>query len=385
MIMLKMYGPLSNAKNMGDYTDIYMNVDVVILTDIMENFREVALKMFKLDALHFYIVPGLSYSACLKMTNVKLELLTDPNMYLFIESAIRGGISLIFLHKVEANNPYLYKLVDDEEVPDYDESKPTSYILPLDVNNLYGRSMMDPLPTHGFGWVPLNEHNELDWSKIADDAPVGFLVECDIAVPHDLHDFLGDFPPLPEKFKILTVMLSPYSKKFQLKTNSKGEEYVSYHEATKLLLTLHDKKKYILHYRNLKQCLELGLVLVKVHRVLSFKQSPWMRPFIEFNTEQRQKAQCKFDQDFFKLIINSSYGRLLLHQRKFRNVKFVTNERQLKKETAKHNFAAFQIIGENLIAVEMKQNCVHLDSPIFCGQAVLDISKKHTCMISGIM
>ena len=105
------------CQNMGDYHDLYLMSDVLLLADVFENFRSVCLKAYNLDPCHFYTSPGLAWQSCLKMTDVELELLTDPDMYLFIEEGLRGGISMICNRFSKVNNPY---------VPDYDPKQENS-------------------------------------------------------------------------------------------------------------------------------------------------------------------------------------------------------------------------------------------------------------------
>lgn len=129
--------------NMGDYHDLYLKMDVLLLSDVFENFRDICLKSYHLDPTHFYISPGLAWEAMLKMTKVKLQLLDDIDMVLMIEQGIRGGVSMISKKYAKANNP---------TVSDYDPSKPNTWLSYLDMNNLYGTSMSMPLPERDFAW-----------------------------------------------------------------------------------------------------------------------------------------------------------------------------------------------------------------------------------------
>lgn len=115
--------------NLGDYHDLYMETDVILLADVFENFRNLCFRIYELDPDHFYTAPELAWQAALKMTDVHLELFTDPDMHLFIERGLRGGISMISQRYAKANNPY---------VEDYINSQPNNYLMYLDANNLYG-------------------------------------------------------------------------------------------------------------------------------------------------------------------------------------------------------------------------------------------------------
>jgi hypothetical protein len=231
------------CQNMGDYHDLYLMSDVILLTDVFENFRSVCLKAYNLDPCHFYTSPGLAWQACLKMTDVELELLTDPDMYLFIEEDLRGGISMISNRFSKANNPY---------VPDYDPKQENSYVAYFDANNLYGWAMSQPLPTGEFDWLTDQEIAELDITDVADDNEQGYVLEVDLHYPSKLHDLHNDYPLAPEKMKVSSEMLSPYCLELSECLNLRGGA------VPKLVPNLRDKTNYVVHYRNLKQYLALG-------------------------------------------------------------------------------------------------------------------------------
>jgi hypothetical protein len=189
------------CRNMGDYHDLYLMSDVLLLADVFENFRSVCLNAYNLDPCHFYTSPGLAWQACLKMTDVELELLTDPNMYLFIEKGLRGGISMISNRYSKTNNPY---------VPDYDPTQENSYVMYFDANNLYGWAMSQPLPTGEFDWLTDQEIADIDITDVADDNEQGYILEVDLQYPSELHDLHNDYPLAPEKLS-RTVRMFEYS------------------------------------------------------------------------------------------------------------------------------------------------------------------------------
>lgn len=131
------------CKNLGDYHNLYLKMDVLLLADVFKNFRAFCLKHYNLDPAHYYTSPGLSWDALQKYTGVNLELLTDINMHLFIKMGLRGCISMESRRYSKANNPYL---------KDYNPKQETSYIMYLDANNLYGWAMSQLLPVRGFLW-----------------------------------------------------------------------------------------------------------------------------------------------------------------------------------------------------------------------------------------
>jgi hypothetical protein len=138
-------------KNMGEYHDLYLKTDVLLLADVFENFRELCLDYYGLDAPHYFTSPGLAWDAALKLSKVKLELLTDPDMFLMVEKGIRGGISVISNRYSVANNKYMGSIGTGR--PSYDETKPSKFIMYLDACNLYGWAMSQPLPTSDFKWI----------------------------------------------------------------------------------------------------------------------------------------------------------------------------------------------------------------------------------------
>ena len=189
---------------MGEYHDLYLRTDVLLLADIFESFRETCLRYYSLHPCHYFTAPGLSWGACLRKCGIILELLSDPDMHLMIEKGIRGGISTITHRHAKANNKYL---------KDFDPTKESSYIvyLRVDANNLYGWAMSQYLPTSEFRWLKEEEAAGLDVMGIADDGETGYILEVDLEHPEELHDLHNEYPLAPEKTPINEDMLSNYS------------------------------------------------------------------------------------------------------------------------------------------------------------------------------
>ena len=145
------------------------------------------------------------------------------------------------------------------------------------------------------------EIDQFDIMSIADDSDTGFILEVDLDYPSVLHEEHNDYPMAVESINVTEDMLSPFTKELGKDLKLKHKSY------TKLVPNLHPKEKYVLHFRILKQYISHGLRLKKIHRVIGFKQSPWLKPYIDFNTEKRK--QNSFEKDFFKLMNNSVFGK----------------------------------------------------------------------------
>ena len=323
-------------KTMGEYHDLYLVSDLLLLTDVFKNFRKTCMQYYKLDPCHYYTSPGLSWGAMLKMTNIKLELMTDIDMFQFIGKGMRGGVSYIANRYGNANNKYM---------KEYDEKAPSKYIMYLDANNLYGWAMSQYLSTGNFKWMTDKEISKVDLGKYKADGKKGLILEIDLEYPQELHDIHNDYPVAPEKVKVSKDLLSAYCKMITEKYN------ISVGLVNKLIPTLRDKKEYVLHYRNLQLYLDLGLKIKKVHRVLKFDQSPWLKQYIDFKTEKRKHAKNSFEKDFFKLMNNSVFGKTMENLRKRVDVRLVTNEKKLDKLTSKPTYVSSKISNKNLMAV----------------------------------
>ena len=349
-----------SLKNMGDYHNLYLKSDILLLADVFENFRNTCLEYYKLDPCHYFTSPGLSLDAMLKMTNIKLELMTDIDMFQFIQKGLRGGISYIANRYSKANNKYM---------KEYYENKPSKYIMYLDANNLYGWAMSQYLPIGGFKWMTQKQIDNIDLAKYKEDSKNGLILEVDLKYPQDLHNFHNDYPLAPEKVKVTDSMLSNYSKRIADKYNiSTGLVY-------KLIPTLSNKEKYVLHYRNLQLYIDLGLKVSKVHRVVEFNQSPWLKQYIAFNTEKRKNAKNAFEKEFFKLMNNSVFGKTMENIRKRVDVRLVTDEKKLLKLTSKPTYVSCKIFNENLVAVHKIKETITLNRPAYVGMSILDLSK----------
>lgn len=330
------------CRTLGDYSDFYLRTDVLILSDVFENFRKLCIANYELDPAHYITLPSLTFDAMLKHTAINLELFSDYDKYMFIEQGIRGGITTCVKRNAKANNKYLDNL--------YDSSKRTSYLAYLDANNLYGYAMSKPMPKDGFKWLSGNL-NSFDVMSIADDSSIGYILEVDVVYPSYLHDKHSDLPFLPEN------------------------KYIEGTKEKKLLTTLQSKLNYVCHYINLKQAIRHGLIVKSVHKILQFNQSNWLKGYIDFNTEKRKIAKNDFEKDFYKLLNNAMFGKTIENIRKRKNLELVCNDKRLNRLISKPTFSNRIIYNENLCAVELEKESVYFNKPIYIGFSVLELSK----------
>ena len=185
---------------MGEYHDVYLQLEVVLLADFFEKFRRTCLDYYKLDPLHYYTTPGLAWDAALGMSRVDLELITDENIYNMVENSIRGGISMISTRHATASNPTLPKT--------YNSKLPRQDLIYSDANNLYGHAMSQYLPTGDFRILDGEEAEDLDSETLGDEADDGYIYEVDLHYPTKLHEQHDDYPLAPESIIINSSMYS---------------------------------------------------------------------------------------------------------------------------------------------------------------------------------
>ena len=234
---------------------------------------------------------------------------------------------------MKANNKYMGEQHNPKE-----ESRFLQY---LDANNLFGWAISQPLPTGGFRWVTPDE--------ITERSDKGYLLEVDVKYPKELHNLHNDLPFMCEKMVIDGVK--------------------------KLVPNLCNKKNYIIHIEALNQALKHGLILEKIHHAIEFDRSVWLKPYIDFNMELRTKAKNDFEKDFFKLMNNSVFGKMMENIQKHKGIKLITNAKDYLKSIMRPSFKSGIRFSENLMGCEMGKVKVMMNKPVYLGQAILDLSK----------
>ncbi|XP_018395378.1 PREDICTED: uncharacterized protein LOC108773902, partial [Cyphomyrmex costatus] len=298
-------------QTLGEYSDLYLKTDVLLLADVFENFCDSCVARYGLDPAYYYTLPGFTWDAMLKHTGVKFELLTDIDMVMFVERGIRDGLSQCSNRYARAN----------KYIPSYGPSKQSSYLMYYDVNNLYGWAICQPLPNADFRWV--DDVQNSDFSTIALDSPTGYILEVELEYPQHLHDGHTDglpFRPTREE---------PPGKRDE-----------------KLLATLCDKQRYVFHYRNLQQCTRHGLRIVKKNLYKLMNNAVFGKTMENVRDRVDVKLLTKWE---------GRYGAEAM--------------------IAKPNFYSRSVFSENLVAIELRKLEVKFDKPIYVGMCILDISK----------
>ena len=285
----------------------------------------------------------------------KLQKLQDKDLILLIEKIIRGGI---------------ISVMGDRYVKS-DENKKTLY---MDATNLYGHSMSQMLPYdeieiwHGHPDVYMNWLEEI--LNTPDDKENGYFLEVDLKYSDNIKEKTKHFPFCPENKKIDSDKYNDYMNKIKPK---------NYKKSKKLICDWPDKKKYLIHYSILNIYIKHGVVVVKIHEIISFKQSKWLESYISFNTQKRNKAKNDFEKDFFKLHVNDAFGKLLETIRNRLELELIKkdNIKEIIDQQSKLTFNGIQKSYENYDSYTFKQNQVVMDKAIYDCFAILDLGKLH--------
>lgn len=268
------------CKNLVDYTKLYCKIDTILLAEVFQAFREKMHAFSGLDPAHYISLPAYGYDSMLLVTQAKIELPTSIDVVHFLEKSKRGGVSFI-------NTRHL---TNDRE----------GEVLYWDFNNLYGFCQSYQLPICQFEWLTKREIKNFNFHQDT-NGDFGYFVECDLRYPKHLHKPHSNLPLAPEILEVHFENLSPYAKSAILQTEGSR----SYRD-TKLMSTFHDRLGYVTHIKNLQLYLELGLELMKVHRILRFRQDYVLRPYIELTTDARKKSSSTFESNLFKKLVSQS-------------------------------------------------------------------------------
>ena len=301
-------------------------------------------------------LPGYTYQCALKYTDIKLQTLQDKDLILLIEDNIRGSISSVMGNiyvKSDENNKILY----------------------ADATNLYGHSMSQFLPYDEIEMWHGDPDKYWRWLDIVlktpNDNEIGYFLEVDLKYPDKIKEKTKYFPFCPENKKINPDKYNEYMKSI------KPENYT---KSKRLICDWTDKKKYLIHYRMLKFYVRHGMVIEKIHEIISFKQSKLLESYISFNTEKRIKAKNDFEKDVFKLLVNAAFGKFLENVWNRLNLELIKKGdiKKIIKQQSKLTFNGIRKSYENYDSFTFNKNEIVMDKAMYVGFAILELSKLHT-------
>lgn len=359
----------------GELHDLYLQLDVAGLHDTMEYFSKRAKDIYKIEAFTSLGTPMLAQRAALKSSGVEIGLIQTKEQYQWFESAKHGGLSMARRALCEANHPGL---------ENYDPSKPLVFIHYDDVNNLYGKAMLCMLPSGVPYEVPTDTFDITDEDKWG-RAPAYFnepcefwqtenggVIEADWEYPTELHDGHSDYPLAPDRIEVPDAWLNPEqraSKRLMLK---------------KLVAHLGPRRNYKCTITMALVLLKFGLKLVRVHRVMAYEQSFFMRDFVQGNSDRRaiaKAAKNDFDIDFFKLMNNSAYGKFGEQVWDRTQTSYIHSESRFNKLVTSGRCLNVQRITDDFACVFCVPERIDLCKPVHVMVAILDLSKIHMAML----
>ena len=377
------------CKNMVEFTQVYVSLDVLLLAEIVHNFKTDMYDAFQIDICQYLSLPHAAMDVMLKYTGAEFELVTDPEMADLLRKNIRGGLS--FAGK-RYSNPADNPREEGQRKSKAQRAAMNSgcyvggeggCLFYIDLNNLYGWSMMEPLPIDDFKWMTDAELKEYDFDRMMyedfkTDGELGYIFEVDLSYPDHLHLKHNYMPLAPENKTIVYSDLSDYQKACYnaLSAQPHNEEWVKKHySSNKLTATFEPRKNYLVHYRNLALYLRHGLKLDKVHRGITFRQAPLVKPFIQKCTEMRRDAKTKSRKNVYKLIANSVYGKFIEDFSRRMDAFFnLTAESFLKRATSPL-YRGSMIFGEDLSVSFLNKPKVDMKQVWPVGFTILELSK----------
>ena len=276
-----------DIKNGEEVTKLYCKSDVILIADVIEKFVKVSFEEYEINPLYCVSLPGYTYQCALKYTDIKLQTLQDKDLILLLENNMRGSISSVMGDR-------------------YVKSDENRKILYMDATNLYVHSMSQVLPYDGIDMWHGDPDKYWNWLDVILNTPhdneIGYFIEVDLKYPDNIKEKTKNFPFCPENKKTDPDKYNEYMNKIKPKNYTKSK---------KLICDWTDKKKYLIHYSKLKFYITHGMVVEKIHKIISFKQSKCLEKYISFNTQKRNRAKNDFEKDFLKFLVIAAFGKFL--------------------------------------------------------------------------
>ena len=336
------------CKNVKDYLEIYMKLDICLQSDIFNAFRNTIWNKFEIDCSKYITNCSLSLDLMLNYTKVKIQLFKDITMFDYVDSSILGGLCIA-----------------SQNIANNDNKKST--ISSCDVCSLYPYIMTQKLPISNYKFV-----SKFNKNRYGQNRNYSCLLNVEIHATKKVlnNKNLSQFPALISKTKISYDQLSDFQRK-NLKENYESSEKL-------ISLLRYDKNSYIsFEMYEMMKSLEYK---INVKKVLEYKHDNFMKPYIDFLFEKKSFYKSIGDigmSNTFNILANSLFGVTMTRCEKFKNFKIVTNENQVDKNVKKPNFNSRNIINQNLAILEMEKTSVTYSYPILIGSINLQNSKVH--------
>lgn len=335
-------------RNLMDYVEFYLISDTYFLMEVFLSFRSFLFDLYTVDIAYYISLPSYSFDCALSYSDVKLQIMKDVNSILFQNKGLRGGFCQGTIKFVEANHRHL---------KNFNIFQKETSILALDVCSLYSEIQCEyMLPEGDYTWLTELEISNIlkNIQKYSEETEFGYIIECDISYPKELHDKHRDFPLLPTMRKM------------------KGSG------TKKLIADYFDRLNYVAHIKYIAMAVEKGLLLKKVHRGLKFRQSFFLRDYVRRNLSIRQDPQMpKFYTDVMKLCNNAIFGKTIENVENRRKIILVTGIQKLHRYVKSPRLKSVTLFASNLAAVELNKSNVDFDRPKAIGLSILDLSKMY--------
>jgi len=354
---------LAKCKSIRDYMVVYLLTDVLLLAEVFVNFRETMSRQYKLDPAQFTTISAYAESVALYTSKIKLDLITDIELYFLFESQIRGGLTIVNEGYAEFNTPSLKS---------YDPSKECSSSAFIDVNSLYAGVLCGKLPTGGIYELTPDEVSTFDYINVDTNGDYAFAVMVDMTIPDHVKKMTDDLPLGIGKMTPEAQRLSPFTlgnmEKIGMSTRKMHP---------KLMATHNEQKDYLITLQQLQLFVELGAKITKLKRVIRFNQSACFEKFIEKNIELRKASSNDFEKSLYKIVSNSLFGKLLFNCRKnSQQVKVVSTRERFLKLACNPLLKNTHVIEGDKIMMTFTKSDIKLNSPLYIGWFILELSKN---------
>jgi len=358
---VKLY-EIAKCKTMLDFTKIYLETDVLLLAEVVLNFRESMMLHYGLDICQYNTTPAFSINAALYSSGIELDLISDPEMSALFESNIRGGITNVVTGR---------KIFNDPSLDNFDSKKAVNTGGFIDCNSLYSTILSGNLPVGEIYELNLSEVENFNYTTTPCDGEYAYALLIDFSIPDRVKVLTDDLPlginQKTPKFEELSEYTRENMKNLGIKSKKLSQKLIACHE---------DQHDYLISLQMLKLYIELGIQVTKVRRIIRFKQSPCFKKYIEKNITLRKQSKNSFEKTFFKLLSNALYGRLLYNARKNSEViKLITNKNRFLKLASSPFLKDCHIIDETNLLMNFRSSEIKLNTPLYIGWFVLELSK----------